>query len=85
MRRERGGPFYYRTEPMFRDDWFVIPPEAYTDELPSSIGTPMYAHDSLYNHFQTEKYTGEFLIDVRQVFHETHGIHRLVEVAWSPR
>lgn len=49
---------HYRTEPMYHDDWFVIPPEAYTLDDPAHIGSPMLAHDCLYNHFQTEKYSG---------------------------
>ncbi|EKM54901.1 uncharacterized protein PHACADRAFT_259066 [Phanerochaete carnosa HHB-10118-sp] len=56
VRRERGGPVHYRTEPMYHDDWFVLPPEAYTDADPAHIASPMLAHDCLYNHFQTEKY-----------------------------
>ena len=48
----------YRTEPMHRADWFVLPVEAFTDDYSPNVGYPMYAHDLLYNHFQTEKYTG---------------------------
>lgn len=50
---------YYRTEPMYRDDWLVIPPEAFTHEHPTQLGSPMYAFDCLYNHFQVEKFSGE--------------------------
>ncbi|KIP02588.1 hypothetical protein PHLGIDRAFT_287083 [Phlebiopsis gigantea 11061_1 CR5-6] len=57
MRRERGGPVVYRTEPMFADDWFVLPVEAFSDAYAPSVGFPMHAHDMLYNHFQVEKYT----------------------------
>lgn len=58
IRRERGGPVVYRTEPMYGDDWCALPPEAYTHESPTWIGSPMLAHDALYNHFQAEKYSG---------------------------
>lgn len=59
IRRERGGPVVYRVELMHTDDWLVIPPEAYTHDHPAYIGSPMLAHDCLYNHFQIEKFTGE--------------------------
>ena len=62
IRRERGGPVVFRVEPTYRDDWLVIPPEAYTPLHAHYSGDewPMYAYDSLYNHFQIEKYAGEF-------------------------
>ena len=58
MRRERGGPVVHRTEPMYAEDWFILPVEAFTDDYAPSVGFPMHAHDMLYNHFQVEKYRG---------------------------
>ena len=52
---------HYRVEPTYRDDWLVIPPEAYTHEARSIHAWPMLAFDCLYNHFQIEKFAGAFL------------------------
>lgn len=58
MRRTPYGPVHYRAEPMTADDWFVVPPEAYTEQDPAEVGSPMLMYDSLYNHFQIEKFAG---------------------------